>query len=47
MPAAKIGAVIPGNFKINKSKLRGQEPFGMLSSKEELGLDENTDGLRD
>ena len=37
-PVAKIGAVLSGNFKIKKSKLRGQESFGMLCSEEELGL---------
>lgn len=46
-PVAKIGAVLPGNFKIKKSKLRGQESFGMLCSKEELGLANKADGLMD
>src|SRR5690606_10706254 len=27
---AKIGAVLPGDFKIKKAKLRGVESFGML-----------------
>jgi len=35
---AKIGAVLPGDFKIKKSKIRGVESFGMLCSKKELGI---------
>ncbi|AJI52585.1 phenylalanine--tRNA ligase subunit beta [Francisella philomiragia] len=46
-PVAKIGAVLPGSFKIKKSKLRGQESFGMMCSEEELGLAEKADGLMD
>ncbi|API86725.1 phenylalanine--tRNA ligase subunit beta [Francisella uliginis] len=46
-PVAKIGAVLPGNFKIKKSKLRGQASFGMMCSEEELGLAEKADGLMD
>ncbi|QIV96065.1 phenylalanyl-tRNA synthetase beta subunit [Allofrancisella inopinata] len=46
-PVAKIGAVLPGDFKIKKSKLRGQESFGMMCSEQELGLAENADGLMD
>ncbi|OEZ33900.1 phenylalanine--tRNA ligase subunit beta [Francisella endosymbiont of Amblyomma maculatum] len=44
-PVAKIGAVLPGNFKIKKSKLCGQESLGMLCSEEELGLANKADGL--
>jgi phenylalanyl-tRNA synthetase beta chain len=46
-PVATLGAVLPGNFKIKKSKLRGQESFGMMCSEEELGLAEKADGLMD
>jgi len=42
---ATIGAVLPGNFKIKKSKLRGAESFGMLCSEKEMGLAEQADGL--
>ena len=35
---AKIGAVLPGNFKIKKSKIRDVESFGMLCSEAELSL---------
>ena len=42
---ARIGAVLPGNFKIKKSKIRDVESFGMLCSEVELGLGENGDGI--
>ena len=45
IPVALIGAVLPGNFKIKKSKLRGVLSFGMLCSETELGLAESADGL--
>ncbi len=45
VPLALIGAVLPGNFKIKKSKLRGVESFGMLCSDKELGMAESADGL--
>ena len=45
IPAALIGAVLLGDFKIKKSKLRGVESFGMLCSDKELGLAESADGL--
>ena len=45
IPAALIGSVLPGDFKIKKSKLRGEESFGMLCSEKELGLAEDANGL--
>ena len=45
IPAALIGAVLPGDFKIKKSKLRGEESFGMLCSEKELGLAADANGL--
>lgn len=45
VPTAIIGARLPGDFKIKKSKLRGVESFGMLCSEKELGLAEISDGL--
>ena len=45
VPCAKIGAVLPGDFKIKRAKLRGVESFGMLCAMQELGLEENSDGL--
>ncbi|MBK2123886.1 phenylalanine--tRNA ligase subunit beta [Fangia hongkongensis] len=44
-PTALIGAVLPGDFKIKKSKLRGQESFGMLCSEKELGISDESNGL--
>ena len=45
VPFAKIGAILPGNFKIKKAKIRGEESFGMICSKEELGLEKSTEGI--
>jgi len=45
IPAALIGAVLPGDFKIKRSKLRGVESFGMLCSEKELGLAADANGL--
>lgn len=42
---AIVGAVLPGNFKIKKAKLRGQPSFGMLCSLSELGISEEHDGI--
>jgi len=47
IPFAKIKAVLPGDFKIKKAKLRGVESFGMLCAEEELGLADKSDGLWD
>ncbi|MEI2742693.1 MAG: phenylalanine--tRNA ligase subunit beta [Candidatus Competibacter sp.] len=44
-PTALIGAVLPGDFKIKPSKLRGVQSQGMLCSAKELGLAESSDGL--
>ncbi|MDC3412593.1 phenylalanine--tRNA ligase subunit beta [Aquibacillus sp. 3ASR75-11] len=37
---AKPGAVLPGNFKIKKAKLRGIESNGMICSLQELGIED-------
>ena len=42
---AQIGAVLPGDFKIKKSKIRGVESQGMLCSEKELGLAEEAEGI--
>ncbi|USD39182.1 MULTISPECIES: phenylalanine--tRNA ligase subunit beta [Ferrimonas] len=42
---AVVGAVLPGNFKIKKAKLRGQPSHGMLCSFSELGIDVESDGI--
>jgi phenylalanyl-tRNA synthetase beta chain len=44
-PVACIGAVLPGDFRIKRSKLRGEESLGMLCSGVELGIAEQADGL--
>jgi phenylalanyl-tRNA synthetase beta chain len=45
VPLALIGAVLPGNFTIKASKIRGVSSEGMICSKEELGLEESSDGI--
>ncbi|MCB1584418.1 MAG: phenylalanine--tRNA ligase subunit beta [Xanthomonadales bacterium] len=42
---SKIGAILPGDFKIKKSKLRGVESHGMLCSEVELGISQESDGI--
>ena len=40
---AKAGAVLPGNFEIKKSIIRGEESNGMLCALFELGLEEKNE----
>jgi phenylalanyl-tRNA synthetase beta chain len=42
---AQIGAVLPGDFKIKRSKIRGEESCGMICSEKELGLAEESAGI--
>jgi len=42
---AKVGAILPGDFKIKKAKIRGEVSFGMICAEDELGLSENHDGI--
>jgi phenylalanyl-tRNA synthetase beta chain len=42
---AKIGAVLPGDFKIKRSKIRGEESFGMLCSEKELAISTESAGI--
>ncbi|MGB2077794.1 MAG: phenylalanine--tRNA ligase subunit beta, partial [Pseudoalteromonas tetraodonis] len=42
---ATVGAVLPGDFKIKKAKLRGQPSHGMLCAFDELGISEEGDGI--
>ena len=42
---ALIGATLPGDFTIKKSKLRGVTSMGMNCSERELGLGNNHDGI--
>ncbi|UOO76293.1 phenylalanine--tRNA ligase subunit beta [Neisseria sp. Dent CA1/247] len=46
VPCALPGAVLPGDFKIKPTKMRGQVSNGMLCSTDELGLpDDGVNGL--
>ena len=42
---AQIGVVLPGDFKIKRSKIRGEESCGMLCSEKELGLADESAGI--
>jgi len=45
---AKVGSVLPGDFKIKKAKIRGVESYGMICSLAELGVqdfDSEEDGI--
>ncbi|KAB7689480.1 phenylalanine--tRNA ligase subunit beta [Plesiomonas shigelloides] len=42
---ATVGAVLPGDFKIKKAKLRGQPSEGMLCSFDELAIPVESDGI--
>lgn len=44
-PVATVGAVLPGDFKIKKGKLRGVESQGMLCGASEIDLEDKIDGL--
>ena len=44
-PFAPVGAVLPGNFKTEKSKIRGEVSEGMLCSSKELGLGSEHEGI--
>ena len=43
---ARLGAVLPGDFKIKKSKIRGVESFGMICAEDELGIGTSHDGIK-
>lgn len=44
-PLARVGAVLPGDFKIKQARLRGVESQGMLCAEQELTLSDESDGL--
>lgn len=44
-PFAPVGSMLPGNFKIEKRKIRGQHSHGMLCSASELQLGTDSDGI--
>jgi len=45
VPVALVGAVLPGNFTIKQSKIRGQLSDGMMCAAKELGMGEDQSGL--
>ena len=45
VPVAKVGSVLPGDFKIKKAKLRGVESFGMICAAREIGLPDFHEGI--
>ena len=42
---AQIGTVLPGDFKIKKSKIRGVESMGMICAEDELGIGTGHEGI--
>ena len=42
---ARIGSVLPGDFKIKKSKIRGVESLGMICAEDELGVGMSHEGI--
>jgi phenylalanyl-tRNA synthetase beta chain len=42
---AQVGAVLPGDFKLKKTKIRGIESFGMICSASELQLSADGEGI--
>ncbi|HEB88224.1 MAG TPA: phenylalanine--tRNA ligase subunit beta [Deltaproteobacteria bacterium] len=42
---ARVGTLLPGDFKIKKSKIRGIESHGMICSVRELDIGEEHDGI--
>jgi phenylalanyl-tRNA synthetase beta chain len=44
-PFAPVGAVLPGDFRLKKSKIRGEYSEGMLCSAKELGLGTDHQGI--
>ena len=47
VPVVIPGGELPGGFKIERRKIRGQVSNGMICSKAELGLEEKSEGIWD
>lgn len=45
VPVAKIGAILPGEFEIKESVIRGEKSYGMICAEDELGLGNEHDGI--
>ena len=45
VPVAVVGAVLPGNFKIKKARIRGTVSHGMICAEDELGLSTDHAGI--
>ena len=45
VPLALEGAVLPGDFKIKRTRMRGVDSHGMMCSGKELGMSEDAAGL--
>ena len=42
---AKIGTILPGDIKIKKANIRGEESYGMICSEKELNISEDHEGI--
>ena len=45
VPVAKVGAVLPGEFAIKESEIRGEKSMGMICAEDELGLGLGHEGI--
>ncbi|NCT55043.1 phenylalanine--tRNA ligase subunit beta [Candidatus Falkowbacteria bacterium] len=45
VPVATIGTVLPGDFEIKESEIRGEKSQGMICAEDELGLSEGHEGI--
>lgn len=45
VPVATIGTVLPGDFEIKESEIRGEKSRGMICAEDELGIGEEHDGI--
>jgi len=45
VPFAQIGAVLPAGQEIKRAKIRGVQSSGMICSRQELGLEKQSDGI--